>query len=556
MNPGTLIIVNLLGGVALLLWGVRMVRTGITRGWGEQLKLFLQHKLGNRLSAFLAGAAATTVLGSGTATSMIVTNIAAAGGLPLTIGIAVLLGADVGSAIATTVFASGASIAKSISPLLIFTGYIVFSVSREDKPHSTGRILIGVGLMLIALQLISQSTRPLNDASLLHDLLAALAREPLLAFVMGAILAWSFHSTLAAILVVGSLASNNSMAMQGAAAFILGINLGGGLPALISSFALPVEARRLPFANLLCRGIFCLAALPLLPWITQTQSALGLPGLSASLGIHLGLNLLIGLVWLPFTSLVAAVAAKLMPDRPGVADTLSAPRYLGSAHASPATALSNAVFETARMGEVLDQMFATALEAMATDSTEKLKDLRLLDQRLNLYHRDIQSYLDDLANRSMEPVENRRSLEIILYVSNLEHAGDIVLLNLADRIKAKVREGHGFSAAETQALAALCEMIRDNIKLANAVLNSRDVAAAQDLIAQKDAFRTLENKVISEHFSRKTSDKGKALRRSALFIDMIRDLHRLNSHVVSAGYPIVDAAGLLRSSRLRKKAPS
>ena len=130
MNPGTAVIVNLLGGIALLLWGVRMVRTGITRAWGERLQLFLQHRLGSRLSAFLAGAGATMVLGSGTATGLIVANIAAAGGLPVALGLAVLLGADVGSAVATTIFASGTSLATSLSPLLVFVGYMVFSFSR------------------------------------------------------------------------------------------------------------------------------------------------------------------------------------------------------------------------------------------------------------------------------------------------------------------------------------------------------------------------------------------------------------------------------------------
>lgn len=552
MNPGTTIIVNLLGGVALLLWGVRMVRTGVTRGWGEQLKQFLQHRLGNRISAFLAGAAATTVLGSGTATGLIVSNIAAAGGLPLALGIAVLLGADVGSAIATTVFASGASIAKSISPLLIFAGYIVFSFTREDRPHSIGRILIGVGLMLIALQLISQSTRPLNDASLVHDVISALGREPVLAFIIGAALAWAFHSTLAAILLIGSLASNNSMAMESAAAFILGINLGGGMPALLGSMSLPVAARRLPAANLLCRGLLCVVALFFLPWIVQITTRFGIGGLSAPLALHLALNLVLGLIWLPLTPLAARVTEWLMPDVAGPTDHLSRTRYLSAPSANPASALANAVLETGRMSEVLDHMFAVALEAMRTGSTEKLKELRGLDERLNRYHTDIQSYLADLATRTTQPEDERRALEVVLYVSNLEHAGDIIQLNIGDRIKAKLREGHEFNAAETASLSALCDMVASNIKLATAVLHSRDVAAAQELIAQKDAFRTLENKVIREHFSRKTADKGKALRRSALFVDLIRDLHRLNSHVVSAGYPVVDAAGLLRSSRLRK----
>lgn len=557
MNPGTLVIVNLLGGVALLLWGVRMVRTAITRAWGDKLKQFLAHRLGNRISAFLAGAAATTILGSGTATSLIVSNIAAAGGLSAALGLAVLLGADVGSAITTTLFASGSSFLKQVSPLLVFAGYVVFSVSREPKPHNFGRLLIGVGLMLIALQLISQTTQPLNGASLFHQVLAALSREPVLAFIVGALLAWAFHSTLAAILLISSLAGNSSLALGTAAAFILGINMGGGLPALLGSMSLPRDARQLPVANLFCRGIICVAAVPFIPWLVSAAADLGLTGLPSVLALHFAINIAAALVWLPLADLGAAVAARLVPATEETEDSLGSPRYLSiAALDTPTIALSNAAMETTRMSEVLDRMLVTARKALQSESTETLKELRLQDQRLNSYQSAIQSYLTELTNRNLSPEETRHAMELVLFASNLEHAGDIIQLNLADRIKAKLREGHRFAADEQKALDDLCDMIHDNVKLAAAVVGSRDIAGAQSLIAQKDAFRALENKVIQEQVTSKGTGKGEALRRSAVFIDLLRDLHSLNSHVVSAGYPVVDAAGLLRTSRLRKAAKS
>jgi phosphate:Na+ symporter len=176
---------------------------------------------------------------------------------------------------------------------------VVFSVSREPRPHNIGRMLIGVGLMLFALQLISQTTQPLNSASLLHDVLRALSHEPVLAFIVGAVLAWAFHSTLAAILLISSLAGNDSVAFSTAAAFILGINLGGGLPALLGSMSLPREARQLPVANLFCRGVLCAAALPLVPWLTAASAKMGLAGLPSVLALHLAINVAVALLWLP-----------------------------------------------------------------------------------------------------------------------------------------------------------------------------------------------------------------------------------------------------------------
>ena len=176
---------------------------------------------------------------------------------------------------------------------------------------------------------------------------------------------------------------------------------------------------------------------------------------------------------------------------------------------------------------------------------------RLARERIpRLFERAL--FLGAAIEQKADAGEERRILEIVLHASNLETAGDVIQLNLADRIKAKIKEAHAFTEAQNKAVDRLCLMIQVNMRSATAVLTSRDVASAQALIAQKDAFRSLENKIVREHLGAKKTERGKALRRSALFIDLIRDLHRINSHVVAVGYPIVDQAGLLRESRLRK----
>jgi phosphate:Na+ symporter len=553
LNPGTFVIINLLGGVALLLWGVRMVRTGVMRAWGDRLKYFIEHRLGSRLSAFLAGGMATAILGSGTATSLIVANIAVTGAIPAALGLAVLLGADVGSAVVSSVFASGSGFALWASPLFLFGGYVTFNASREFRPHNVGRILIGLGLMLLSLKLISQATTPLKEATLFHDVLTALGHEPLLAFLVGALMAWSFHSTLAAVLLIASFASNGSIDLAGAVYFILGINFGGGLPALSSSLALPAVARRLPVANLLCRGLAAVLVLALAEYLLAIPVPQNLGTTNLALAFHTVFNVVAGLFFLPLVGPIGRLVKRLIPDEAAAQDTLAAPRYLEvTALSSPPIALANALMETVRMSEVLDTMFNTAFKALNTGSVETLKQLRLLDDRLNAFQTAIQTYLADLSQGTLSEIESRKALEITLYVSNLEHAGDIIQLNLADRIKAKVKEGIAFTTEEQASLDDLCLIIHTNVRLATGVLNSGDVEGAKRLIAQKDAFRALENKVLDEHFRKGSGNRKSALRRSALYVDMVRDLHRINAHIVAAGYPIVDAAGLLRQSRLRQ----
>jgi phosphate:Na+ symporter len=553
LNPGTAVIVNLLGGIALLLWGVRMVRTGVMRAWGDRLRNFIAHRVANRVSAFLAGGIATAILGSGTAMTLIVAGLASAGAITTALGLAVLLGADVGSAVVSALFASGSNLALWASPILLFAGYVVHSWSSELRPHNMGRILIGLGLMLLSLTLIKQASAPLSHATLFHQVLAAVGREPVLSFLIGAALTWMFHSSLAVILLIASFLASGSLDVGGALAFILGVNLGGGLPAVSATLAQPAVARRLPLANLLCRGLAAIMGLAFLARITPHMELLPLGPIETAVGFHAAFNILVGLLFLPFTGPVSMLTDRLLPDDPGERDRLVRPRYLDpKAAKTPAVALANVLLDTVRMTELLERMFDTALDALHSGAIGRLAELKPMDERLNSWQTQLQAYLAELAQEQLSPEESRRALELTLYISNLEHAGDVIQLNLADRIEAKARESIAFREDEIASLDNLCRIIHDNLKLATAVLSSGDVEGAKRLISQKDAFRELQNEVLDRHFSLGSRGKGKALRRSALYVDMIRDLNRINALVVSAGYPIVDAAGLLRGSRLRQ----
>ncbi len=372
MNPGTLLIVNLLGGVALLLWGARMIRTGIVRAWGDRLKRFIERHLSNRITAALAGAVATSFLQSGTAMALIVTGLAAAGTFKSEIGLAVLLGADIGSALATAVLATGGlSLAAWLSPLLLLAGYASFSISSEYKPRNIGRILIGLGLMLMALTLVSSASAPLNEATLFHDVLATIGRDPLLACVTGAIVTALSYSSLAIILIIASFVANGSLEPANALAFVLGVNFGGGVPALLSTGEFMPAARRLPLGNLVCRGVGAAALLPALPSIAPLLASYIPDPVLQVLGAHVGFNIALAAVCLPLATPIMALARRVLPDRHESEDYLLATRYLDRmALDVPAVALSNAALETARMAELLDRMFRKAVEALMTGKTE------------------------------------------------------------------------------------------------------------------------------------------------------------------------------------------
>ena len=334
------------------------------------------------------------------------------------------------------------------------------------------------------------------------------------------------------------------------------MNFGGGLPALSATAGMPREARRLPVANLILRALSALAVAPFLRPISALLADAFAYAPLQPVAFHACFNIILGLVFLPVTEPVMSLVGKLLPDINAAEDRLAEPRYLDpSALSSPALALSNAQHEMTRMGELLERMLAVAMEVFRIGGIEPLKELRQLDGRLNGYQHAIQSYLADLTLSELSPGESRRTLDIMLFASNLEHAGDIIQLNLADRLKAKKKAGIDFTAPQSRAIEDLALIVKDAIRLSTSVLASGDVEGAKRLIDQKVTFRSLENQVINAHF-RSSSEvvREKALRQSALFVDLIRDLHRINSHVVAAAYPVVEQAGLLRDTRVRAAA--
>ena len=261
--PRTLL--DLAGAVALLLWGVHMVQTGVQRAFGARLRALLGRALRNRASAFAAGLGVTAVLQSSTATGLMVTGFAAAGLVELVPALAVMLGANVG----TTLIVQALSLDISfLSPALVLVGVLAFRRGEATRARDIGRVMIGLGVMLIALRQLLDLVTPYKDAPSLRLMLGSLATEPVLDLLMGAALAWAAHSSVAVVLLVMSFAAKGVLPPEAAFALVLGANIGTAInPVLEGAPGDDPAARRVPVGNLAARSLGVLAATAALPWI-------------------------------------------------------------------------------------------------------------------------------------------------------------------------------------------------------------------------------------------------------------------------------------------------
>ncbi len=543
----TSILIHLVGGVALLLWGLRMVRTGVMRAFGGDLRAAIGSALGNRFLAFGCGLGVTALLQSSTATALMTASFAARGFVGTAMALAVMLGADVGTSLVAQLVSFNLAI---LSPVLITVGVALFSSTLATRWRDLGRAGVGLGMMLLALKLIVSATHPLRDSVVMHEVLAALADERLLVVLIAACLTWLVHSSLAMVLLAVSLADIGLLPVPLALTVVLGANLGGALPALIATWSSDAGARRVTIGNAAFRVIGVCVALPLLGYAV-TYLPLVETGIGRQIAnFHMGFNLALACLFLPLVGLAAKLLDRLVVPREDPANPAIA-RYLDeSALESPNLALAAASREVLRMGDALESMLRDSITVFKTDDRKLADEIIKRDDVVDRLCEDVKHYLLRISTDSMGEKDQRRAMEILQFATNLEHAGDIVEKNLIELAVKKMKNRLRFSDEGMAEIEALHVMLLDTLRLALAVFIQGDAKMARQMLAEKVEFRERERQAADMHIARLRGRNPDTIETSSLHLDVLRDLKRIHSHLVSVAYPLLEASGDLRQSRL------
>ena len=537
---GAFTLLDIVGYVALLLWGTHMVTSGVLRGYGSALRRSLGRFLGTRPAALLFGVCITALLQSSTATGMMATSFAANGFLGLAPGLAVMLGANVGTTLIVQVMSFDIAL---VAPVLILFGTVLNRRSDDVRWENLGRVGIGLGLMLLALHLLVQAMAPMEDAQLLRQGLQALSGQPVIAVLVAAALTWLCHSSVAVVLLIVSLATGGVIDAPGALALVLGANLGGTLPALLEA-STPV-ARRLPLGNLLVRASGCVVCLPLLHPLARALAVFGDTPARIAVNFHTAFNLALALVFIVPVEKLARLLVRLLPEPPRPADP-GVPLYLDeNALESAGVALANATREAMRMADMVEGMLKGLVEIFGKDDATRAAAIGKMDPYLDRLGVAIREYLADLGGEALNEEDGVRSQEIHAFVINMEHIGDITANNLMEFAAQKAQRGQDFSAEDIQDLAAMHAQVMDGLRLGLAVFLRGDLRAAQQLMERKSLLWRLENEASDRHVRALREHRDGAS--GDVYLRILRDLRRIHSHLAALAYVPLERAGLLQS---------
>lgn len=545
-------LLNLLAAVALLVWGTYLVRTGILRVFGANLRQMLARSISTRPAAATAGLGVTALVQSSTATALIVSSFVGQGLVALPTALAVMLGADVGTSLMTVVFSFDLS---WLSPLFIFVGVVLF-ITRQSSPLGRfGRVLIGLGLMLLALSLVAESTAIMVRSPAVKALLLSLSSDILLEITVGAVLAVVAYSSLAIVLLTATLAASGAIPLDVALGLTLGANLGSGLLGVLATAKSSVEVRQVPIGNLVFKCVGVLLAAPFVSfWIRELKPYLPEPATVVVL-YHLVFNVLIALIFLAFTDVVARRVEQWLP-KPDKNMVAGRPHHLDpSALATPSLAISNAAREALHQADVVETMLLGMLRVIKDNDLRLAQELRRMDDTVDQLYSAIKYYLTKISREALGEEESRRWTDIISFTINMEQIGDIIERILLDIEDKKIKKGRNFSEA---GMAEICELharLLDNLRLGMSVFLNGSVRDAQKLLEEKARFRDLERAYAGTHLTRLTENTMQSIETSSLHLDLISDLKRINSHICSLAYPILDSAGALTHTRFKPVLP-
>lgn len=539
---------QLLGAVFLLLYAVRMVRTGIERAFGRSFRRAFTNS-GGRIRSVFTGLCLAIVLQSSAAVTLLATGFAAAGLVALPVGLAIVLGADMGSALLIQLLSHRVD---WLVPVLLTIGAGLFIKTERRGLRQAGRIILGIAFILISLQFLRETMDPIREANFLPALATYLERDAVTAFLAGAALAWLMHSSVAVILMCVTLVSVGAFPVTVGVSLVLGANLGSAMVPVWLTRTLPRPERRIAMTILVLRGGWAVVALALVGALPMPLETRDVHDGQVLILTHIAFNFAM-LVFLPFLGWITGRAVSAMPDDPSgtlaeEADHRSVldPTLFGR----PKLALACLRREVLRMLEMSANMFSQVQTIYATGDRTHGKAIIQQDRHMNRALDGVRRYAAEIDVSALDDTDVASLRELVEYAVALESAADVVIKRLVPRGLQKMADGMELSPEGAAELARLHDRVRANLPLASAVLLNEGTEGARLLLEEKETVNRQERQSRQRHLERLNAGSAQTFGSSNLHLETLRALKDFNSLIASVAYPILQRTGQLRDSRL------
>lgn len=533
MSEANQVLFALLGGTALLLYGVRLVGEGLQRAAGARLRHVLASLSGDRFRALAVGAGVTALLQSSSATTVMLVGFASAGLLSLRQTIGVILGADIGTTVTVQLLAFDLLV---LAPLIVFSGWLLTALSRGTAGY-VGRAVLGFGFLFLGMKLIADGTAPLKANQLFSDVLTALVGLPIVVLLLAAALTAAVHSSAAVIGLALSLAQAGLIPLEGAIPIIFGANVGTAATALVASIGTNTEARRVAVAHAGFKFAGVALFLPFSgPFVDLVRAtAPDVPRQIAN--AHTLFNVGLAVLFLPLVDVAATLITRAIPDtrRTDIGAIYLNPQVLDT----PAVALGQALREVLRMGDTVLQSLRDTIRVFERNDEQLMKELVRRDDQIDRLEEDIKQYLIKMSEQSLTEEQSDRETALLFVIVNLEEIGDVIDKDLLELAEKKIRGSHRFSDQGWAEIKDLHAKVCENLELAISAIATQDRALAEKVVRHKGVVNALERRLRQAHMERLRSGLRESIDTSSIHLDVLAGLKRANSLAAGIAYAVL-----------------
>ncbi|HLC40137.1 MAG TPA: Na/Pi cotransporter family protein [Methylomirabilota bacterium] len=530
-------LITLLGGLALLLYGIQLVGEGLQRLAGGRLRYLLTKLTRTRLAQAAVGALVTAVIQSSSATTLMLIGFVSAGLLSFSRAMGVILGADIGTTLTVQLLAFRI---QEAAVALVAAGFAITFFAKRQASRSLGQAILGFGFVFLGLKLMTDGMGLIRDHPLLRQVVLTVVESPIFGIIVGAIVSALVASSAATIGVLLTLSHQGLLPLAGAIPIVLGANIGTCTTALTASMKTSTDGRRVAVAHIAFKLLGVLLVFPFLgPFTRLVEATASDPARQIANG-HTLFNIGISAVFLFFQPLAARLITLAVPEREE-ADTPFRARYLDERFlGQPALAIGQATREALRMADVVQGMFRDTLTVFRTHSPDLVNSVEKRDDQVDYLDREIKLFLTRLSHETMSPDLSRKQIALLSFIQNMENIGDIIDKNLMELARKKYAGGQHFSEAGETELAEFHSLIAKNLERTVAAFATSDHSLAQEVLDQRPLMRQRERELRESHLSRLREGLAESLETSEIHLDVLTNLKRVNSHITSIAFPILE----------------
>lgn len=534
------LVIGMLGGLALMLYGIEKMGRSLKEVAGDKMKQVMWRLTSNRFTGLFTGAFVTAVVQSSTVTTVLLVGFISSRLMSLSQSIGVILGADIGTTLTAQILAFKVN---EFALIPVFIGFVMYYFSKRAKYRHIGTAIMGIGLIFFGITLMSEAMYPLRSYPPFIEMISTLA-NPIYGILAGAIFTAVTNSSAATLAVVIALASQGLLTLEIGIALTLGANIGTCLTAGLAAVGKSREAVRAATAHVLFKVLGVLIILPFLPQFTQfvtdispsaPENLVGLEALAHAVprqvaNAHTFFNVGLAVLFLPFTTQFAQFLTWLVPDKP-LQDEKLQPVFLDKFLIStPTLALQASRSELRRLGDEVLDMYDQLMPALLHGSKADLKEVKELDEDVDSLYGHIVEYLGGISQENIDEKQTNELLGLTYATHHMESIGDIMEINLVSLGHSRLKNAVVISKETEEVIMSIAKVCRQALKESIHSISELDRDAANRVIGMKRDFKNVVNKASVHLTKRLTSDEKNRLNTYALEMDMIDKLQRIYFH--------------------------